>query len=425
MQTEPRRPELGYYWLLRLRWLSIAGQIAICVIFATLFHLVLPVGFLAACIAFTTASNLIASRFRKRLLPNATAVCFLLILLDTIILTAMLYHTGGAHNPFSALYLLHVTLAAILLPSWAPWFFLALSGFGFWILFHSPHALTRATIGTCCNDMSTHLQGMLLSMVIAGAGIAYFVNRLSASLIRQRAELDNIRALSARQEHFAALATLSAGLAHELATPLGTIAVVSADMEKTVGESPGDAHQLDDICLIRSEVARCREILDRVGHEALRTESDLQSLTHLERLPERLRPYLKETFFNRIRFDLSPGLVRIPEVPLLQSLAILVKNACEASDPEEPVTLTAKASADDIRFTVADRGSGMSPEIVARLGEPFFTTKEPGFGMGLGLFVVRTFIERMRGKLEIDSKPGHGTTIRLIFPPVHSGGTDD
>jgi two-component system, sensor histidine kinase RegB len=413
-----RRPELGYQRLLRLRWLSVVGQIAICAVFSFGFQIVLPLGFLAACIAFTAASNLGATWLRRRLVPRAATVCFLLILLDTFILTAMLYRTGGAHNPFSALYLLHITLAAILLPPWGPWILLGLSGLGFWILFASPHELTRASGGTCCSDMTAHLHGMLLSMVIAGAGIAYFVSRLSASLNLQRRELEKARALAVRQEHFASLATLSAGLAHELATPLGTIAVVSTDLEKQACETCGSGSCLEDIRLIRSEVARCRKILDRVGHEALHMGSSDRSMVNLHTLPDLLRPYLNPDYFRRIEFHQTGGAtsIRVPETSLLQSLAVLLKNACEASPADQPVSLHVDATTDGTRFTVTDSGSGIEPRLVARLGEPFFTTKEPGFGMGLGLFLVRTFAERMKGKLEIDSIPNRGTTMHLYFP---------
>lgn len=415
---EARRPELGYQRLLRLRWLSVAGQITICAVFGSVFQIVLPLGFLAACIAFTAASNLGAFWLRKRLAAHATTICFVLILLDTLILTAMLYQTGGAHNPFSALYLLHITLAAILLPAWGPWVLLGLSGLGFWLLLASPHDLTRAGGATCCSDITAHLHGMLLSMVIAGAGIAYFVSRLSASLNLQRLELETARALAVRQEHFASLATLSAGLAHELATPLGTIAVVSTDMEKQACDTCGSGSCLDDARLIRSEVARCRKILDRVGHEALNMGSSDRSVVDLRTLPDLLRPYLKPDHFSRVEFHpISVATsIRVPETSLLQSLAVLLKNACEASQTDRPVGFRTDTTAEGTRFTVSDTGTGIEPAVVARLGEPFFTTKEPGFGMGLGLFLVRTFVERMKGKLEIDSVPSRGTTMHLFFP---------
>lgn len=407
-----QQPKVAYPYLLRLRWLSVAGQILICAISIVFFKLILPLGFLAVCIAITATTNLLASSFRSRLLSHPTLICFALIFLDTVILTAMLYQTGGAHNPFSALYLFHITLGAILLPAWGPWVILGISGLGFWILFASPYELQSAAGSPSWNDMNAHLRGMLLSMLIAGAGIAYFVSRLSTSLNRHHRELETVRAQALRQEHFASLATLSAGLAHELATPLGTIAVVSTDME------PGEECNLEDIRLIRSEVDRCRQILDRVGNEILNIDSARSSQVDLTALEVLLQPYLKEDYLQRIRFGPVPTslAIRIPETPLLQSIAILLKNACEASSPDLPVTLQVEATDAGIQFTVSDSGHGMPPEVISRLGEPFFTTKNPGYGMGLGLFVVRTFVDRMKGTLEIDSEPGRGTTIHLLFP---------
>ena len=412
-----QQPQVAYHYLLRLRWFSVAGQILTLVIAVGFFKLVLPLGFLAGGIGLTATTNLLAGLFRRKLLSHPTLISFALIFLDTVILTAMLYQTGGAHNPFSALYLLHITLGAILLPAWGPWLILGICGIGFWILFASPHELVSATGIIDWNTMSAHLRGMLLSMLIAGAGIAYFVSRLSASLARHHRELEKIRAEAVRQEHFASLATLSAGLAHELATPLSTIAVVSADMEGH-GEMNGSEAYLEDVRLIRSEVDRCRAILDRVGSEILNMDSSQVDRVDLTSLEELLRPFLKKDYFRQIQFEeVAPSLsICVPETPLLQSLAVLLRNACEASEKDQPVRLKVEEQEDGIVFAVIDQGSGMDPEVVARLGEPFFTTKEPGYGMGLGLFVVRTFVDRMKGELEVDSVPGRGSTIRLRFP---------
>lgn len=413
-----QQPQVAFRYLLRLRWFSVAGQVLTCAIAVGFFKLALPLGFLAGGIALTATTNLIAGFFREKFQSRQTLICFALIFLDTVILTAMLYQTGGAHNPFSALYLLHITLGAILLPAWGPWVVLGICGLGFWILFASPHELISTTGIIDWNTMNAHLRGMLLSMLIAGAGIAYFVSRLSASLGRHHKELEKVRAQAVRQEHFASLATLSAGLAHELATPLGTIAVVSADMQRHVGKTCGSGNYLEDVRLIRSEVDRCRQILDRVGSEILNMESSQIESVDLTDLQELLRPFLKEAHFRQVHFEknrVSLSLF-VPETPLLQSLAVLLKNACEASQKDQKVTLRVEEREEGVVFAVIDQGSGMEPEVVARLGEPFFTTKEPGYGMGLGLFVVRTFVDRMKGELEIDSIPNRGSTIRLQFP---------
>lgn len=415
------QPEIQLRWLLRLRWLSVVAQVLVILIFAFYYGYILPLGLLGGCLLFTAVTNL-AVQLRKNNWPFPPAVViFVLIVLDTATLTTMLYFTGGAHNPFSSLYLLHITLAAILLPAWGPWIVLGLCSLGFFVLFSSPHGLVRVAGPTCCSDMVAHLRGMLLGMVIAGAGIAFFVSRLRGSLDRHRLQLTEMQAVAARNERFASLATLSAGLAHELATPLGTIALVSADMEKHVGEVCNSQGCLEDARLIRKEVARCRAVLDRVANEI--TLSGQPGRTSPEPLairlvPELLKSFLSEGVLRCIRFDNmdTNRCLILPETALLQALAVLLKNACEASPPDEPVSLRYEETGEIVAFVVEDRGTGMSPDVREKAGEPFFTTKEPGRGMGLGLFVVRVFVEGMNGTVDIDSREGVGTTVRLAFP---------
>ena len=99
-----------------------------------------------------------------------------------------------------------------------------------------------------------------------------------------------------------------------------------------------------------------------------------------------------------------------------QILANLVSNGLQASPSDARVTLTARAAGDRVRFTVRDRGTGIAPELRARLGEPFFTTKEPGQGLGLGMFLAYRFCGSHGARLEIESEPGQGTRVHLDWP---------
>lgn len=108
--------------------------------------------------------------------------------------------------------------------------------------------------------------------------------------------------------------------------------------------------------------------------------------------------------------------VRLSQERLLQALSILIKNAFEASAATDTVTLNVTSSDQQLRLEVRDGGSGMTRETIARLGQSFFTTKPTGKGMGLGLFLVRTFVNQYKGSLEVQSSPGQGTTIALVFP---------
>jgi two-component system sensor histidine kinase RegB len=243
---------------------------------------------------------------------------------------------------------------------------------------------------------------MWLALSVVAAVIAYFVGRLSEQLVAARA-------IAARNDRLASLTALAAGAAHELGSPLGTIAVAAHELERT--SSPAVQ---EDARLIRAEVDRCREILDRMSGAAghARSEAELQSLEHIAAAvraefaaePDRVRVFVDE----RCR-----GVVAARE-PIQQALAALVRNALDAST--QPVELRISAESQQILFRVSDRGTGISSAALAHVGEPFFTTKDPGKGTGLGLYVVRLIAERMGGELILRSAEGWGTEAVLSLP---------
>ncbi len=414
--AESLRP--GLHWLIRLRWLALAGQIAICLLAAFVLKIGLAWEVLIGCMGVTAATNLTAQLFSRQTGLREPVLCAALLVLDTVTLTVMLYWSGGSHNPFTAFYLLHITIGAILLtPAWT-WTGVALCGICYGLLFRSPLQLGSLQGASCCGNFDFHLQGMLLAMVVVGAFIAFFVGKLKSALLRREQELNDTRIRGIRHERFASLATLAAGVAHEMATPLGTIAIASADIEH---HACGNCHQegcLKDAQLIRSEVERCRRVLENLGERTTDGVGDPPELFAIRDIPQMLTNYLKPEYHRRTRAEIagSTDTLFAPRTTLLQALAILIKNACEASDEDTPVFLTIRDAGKTISFLVEDRGEGMSPPTLERAGEPFFTTKKPGFGMGLGLFLARTFAERMRGTLDIFSTPGQGTRVRLAFP---------
>jgi signal transduction histidine kinase len=100
----------------------------------------------------------------------------------------------------------------------------------------------------------------------------------------------------------------------------------------------------------------------------------------------------------------------------VEALAALVKNALDATEGDQPILLKAESSGDSIRFAVRDRGVGMTPEVMDRVLEPFFTTKPAGKGMGLGAFLAHLFVQRLGGHLSFESKPGEGCTAVMELP---------
>ncbi len=410
-------------WLIRLRWLALSGQLLICAFVYGILNFGLPWGILMGCFAFIAVTNGLLVYGKAAVEDRAAFFKPLIIVSDILVLTVMLYYTGGAHNPFTMLYLLHITLATILLPSFLAWSVVVFCGLCFAFLFNSDHMLVSTLGMTCCDDMGTHLQGMLAGTLITGGGIAYFVNRLSNALQAHRESLAKARESSEREQRFASLATLAAGVAHELATPLGTIAVISKDLERLACDVCGQRDCKADAHLIRQEVERCRSILEHLSQESVDKELNDPERITLREIPLLLQEYVPASLKERFRWEVTPreAVISLPIKALLRSLSILVKNACEASPGGQPVQLNIRLEADELLFQVKDSGEGMPDDVAARLGEPFFSTKSQGSGMGLGVFLVRTFVERLEGRFEVKSSPGKGTEVTLHIPRRRCG----
>ncbi|SDU16804.1 two-component system, sensor histidine kinase RegB [Verrucomicrobium sp. GAS474] len=416
--------------LLRLRWVAVIGQIAACLVARLVFKIELPVVTLAAGIVLTVVTNagVIAMSLRRSPLEESTSrlVCGALLLLDTATLTAMLYVTGGIHNPFATFFLLHLTIAAILLPPLWTWIGVSLSGVGSVLLYYSPSLLRTTSGQILISDPDFFLYGNISGLVLTGACITYFVTRLSADLRRHEAELARARAISERGERFAALATLAAGVAHELATPLGTIAVASSELEYLAKENKPGEEILPDARLIRNEVERCRHILEKLNDKTMSSLGESPAPVALGKIPELLPSYLKASSRGQVAYEISVEArnlrLVISEEALLQSLAVLVNNGAEAvavagnRSPEPGVVVRIEREGGHVSFIVRDEGCGMDVETVRRVGEPFFTTKAPGLGMGLGLFLVRAFAEKARGTFRVESVRGQGTAVFLSIP---------
>src|SRR6185503_12880054 len=401
------RAHISLDWLVRLRWGAVVGQAATIGAAEVMFgHL--PLARLFSYVGALAATNLVLAVVKNRT-SSARLLCGAVLTLDTLLLSGLLHTVGGAYNPFSILYLVHITLAAVVLGRRWTWFLAALSVACYGLLFaaNPPAAAHAAT------DMRIHLQGMWVAFVVAAALTAYFVVQLSSAIERRDAEIAEMRASVARHERLASVTTMAAGAAHELGTPLATIAVVSQELERTVASlSIAERAQLaEDVGLIRTELARCRSILNRLSAEAgqprgeapveLRVDDVVADV--LEGVPAAQRSRI------RVSTELSGAALRLPRAALLQVTQNLVQNALEAGDGG--VDFRFAVSATGVQIVVSDRGVGMSRDVLKRVGEPFFSTKPPGTGLGLGVFIARTLSEQMGGRFRLESEPGRGTTV--------------
>ncbi|HXE56136.1 MAG TPA: ATP-binding protein, partial [Tepidisphaeraceae bacterium] len=424
----PRRPDLSALVsvvheprivlaaLTRLRWLAVIGQLAAIVLAVSAFGLRLPLVPIAIVVLATAVSNALLvwlPLFRRPPVWTVQAV----LLLDVILLTILLCLTGGPENPFAYLYLIHVAMAVLVLPSRWMWAVVATVAacYGLLLAWHLPLGPLPPRVSAI---------GSWFALVLVAVLIASFIGDIIHSLRQREHELVTMRDRASRNEHLAALTTLAAGAAHELNTPLGTIAVVARELELSFKDAAQDDPVLEDARLIRREVDRCQTILSRMRVD-IGEDISHRTLVSLPDLESRLRQSLDESNAARLRIVRNESLASIHAPPraLEQALLVLLRNGLDASDITKPVTLQITQTNGHVRFEVRDQGCGMSPEMLRRAGQPFFTTKEPGRGMGLGLFLVRLVAQQCGATFAIDSTPGVGTTcvLELSEPSPNNG----
>jgi two-component system, sensor histidine kinase RegB len=266
--------------------------------------------------------------------------------------------------------------------------------------------------------MRIHLVGMWVAFGVAAAFIVYFLWRVTVALTQRQAELNDARAQVARQEKLASLATLAAGTAHELATPLSTIALVARELDRELSDPSALEAARSDAKLIREQVQRCRTILDNMSMRGGEFAGESRARVELSAVVGEAVSELAKTPPIRVELGEVPESCKLEAPPRALALTIqnLLKNAQDASKEGQEVVLSATVTGSRVCIEVRDRGVGMPREVLERVGEPFFTTKSPGAGMGLGLFVSRAMVERLGGELRVTSAPTEGTCVTIDLP---------
>jgi len=311
-----------------------------------------------------------------------------------------------------------VALAAVLLPPRWSWTQAGFSVLAFGALFPMQR---WAPFGVLEHEamMEVHLYGMLVAVGIAAFVIVLIVQRVSRALARRDEELARERRLAEQRAKLASLVTLAAGAAHELATPLSAIAIAAKELDRDMARGGASGEARADLELIRSQVSRCKEILQQMSARAGENAGEPILEVSVARWVEGALGGLPGA--ARVTHDVACGeaVVRGPVHGLERALRVLLQNALQASAAGAgigAVRLGARVVGSGIVVEVEDDGPGMTADVLARAGEPFFTTKEPGQGSGLGIYIARTLAEHLGGSLELESAPGRGTRARIVLP---------
>ncbi|MGC9198210.1 MAG: ATP-binding protein [Acidobacteriaceae bacterium] len=418
MLTKDAAPDLALPWVVRLRYGMVLGATGILLVLGFVFWPDCRFLWAFAPLAGVLGSNLLLDRAVRRKAHYPQTVLGAVFLFDALCLTVVLGLTGGPENPFSLLYLVQITFSVVVLEKIWTWVLGTVSAvcFGLLFFYHLPFAAFH--LGDAKHGFSPHLVGMWVAFLVAATLIAFFTGRVSDALRLREQEVLALQEDIAKHERLASLVTLAAGAAHELGTPLCTIALISQELVHYASGLPESEELRSDAKLIRSEVERCQRILQRMSAEGAEPTGECARTIQMSDLLSEMQQQLPEAQSAGVMLDVADGeaVVTLPVRATIQSLIALVQNALDADANGQPVVVRASCSGSEVNFTVTDSGRGMAENVLRRVTEPFFTTKEPGKGMGLGTFLVRTFAERMGGSVAFASALDKGTTVTLRLP---------
>jgi two-component system sensor histidine kinase RegB len=403
-------------WLARLRWTTAAIELVALLLVFLLPGLDLPLDHLAWLVGASALANAAIARAHSRESSISVASAVVASVIEVALLTGLLEITGGPFNPFIVIYVVQVALATVTLGTAAGWLtgVAASTGYGLLIYWHTTELVPGHHR---LNDLPTHLFTMWVAVAVTAELVAYFVVRASNELARRERDLEQMRLRATRNEHLASLTTLAAGAAHELSTPLATIAIAARELERSAAVTNLSA-VAGDARLIRLEVDRCQAIIDQMSGRAGGMTPDASEPVDVAAVVTELRDRLTAERSARLDVRIHGPLpsVDVPRAGLAQVMASLVKNAFDATTGSGRVALDVSCYAGGIRLVVKDEGQGMPADVLSRAGEPFFTTKEAGRGLGLGLFLARLFAERIGGSLALSSECGTTAVLALPLP---------
>jgi two-component system sensor histidine kinase RegB len=407
---------VGLSWLVTVRWTTpLAGAGAIIAGDRAL-QVSAPIVPAVALVAVSVLSNIwLLWRTQSRPAPQLAAAAGTLICGDVLLISWLLWKSGGILNPASVFYLVQIVVAALVLGRAWTWAVTSMSASAYAALFLVPPVELRAA-QAMHPEIAIHMQGMWLAFAVTALIIAVLVERLATAVERRDRALEALRERTARANRIAGLATLAAGAAHELSTPLSTIAVAARELEHDLKDGDARSEWQHDASLIRLEAARCRQILDGLAATSGDAVGEAPQGTSLSEVVATAYALLEAEQRERVVVDIPDDAQVIwPRQVVARAVANLLQNAVQASASGHDVRVHATASDGVAHVSVIDRGVGMSAEELGRAGEPFFSTKPTGVGTGLGLFIARSSVEQLGGRLELSSAPGRGTTATILL----------
>jgi two-component system, sensor histidine kinase RegB len=395
--------------LVAVRWWVLAGAALAVLGVPTLLAITLPTLPMLAVIFVALAWNAVSLRRLRPATAAGAGELFTQLCLDLVVFGALLFFSGGATNPLVSLLLPPVAVAALTLPARLVAGIAALAVAAYSLLMVS---FVPLPFDDPARAARLHLIGMWLTFVVSVALIAWFILRMTATIRQRDAELAHAREQALRDERVLALGTLAAGAAHELGTPLATMAVLAGELEH---DAQVGADARADLNLLREQIAHCKRIItglsERAGARRAECAERMRCDDWLEAVHAGWQALRGESQSALEMVGTGEAPLVIIEPTLEQGIVNLLDNAARAGGPVE---VRVDWDSTHLLIDIGDHGPGFSPEALARAGETPFPAHPAG--SGIGLLLTRAAIERLGGLLQLRNRPQGGGLARVELP---------
>lgn len=397
-----------------VRLIVIGGQLAAIAYAYLSLHAALPYGWLLAIVLLQGALNGFTVWRLRQPWPVTDPEFFAQLLADVLSLGALLFCSGGATNPFVSYYLVPLAIAATVLPRayTASLALICVGSYSALLFFYQPLPVLLPQGGHehHVQGINPHIFGMWCNFALSAALITYVVVRMANALRDQQAELNLRREQALHNEQLLAVATLAAGTAHELGTPLATMTVLLDEM------NGADAALRADIQVLKQQVASCRATLKNLVNTAdahQRQQFPAQAVDSvLAQLLQRWQVIRPDAGYTLQVDGAQPAPALCADGALQQAILNLLDNGADTRSG--PLQLRLDWDERDITLSIRDHGPGIPLDIAEQLGKPFVTSK--GKGLGLGLFLSHATVERHGGEIRLFNHPQGGTEAVVRLP---------
>ena len=400
--------------LVQLRWIAIAGQVATILFVHWGMGINLPIAAMLLVASVAAAANVVTFAALRHRTDVAHIELFLALLFDVLLLTAQLYLSGGATNPFIALYLLQVALGTVLLDRWSVWGIVLVSTLCAALLsfVYRPLGLSDALEG---HLFDLHIVGTWICLTMIAVLLVLFMAPVARNLQARETYLARLRQQAAEEEHIVRMGLLASGAAHELGTPLSQLAVVLGDW-RHMPEITDHPALVEEVGEMQAAVQRCKEIVTGILLSAGEARGEAPEVTNVRTFIDGMAADWRAANPGMpLRCDFGPhDYPRIVADPVIrQAVGNLLDNAREAGATY--IDLVVGRDSHSINIAVRDNGSGFSEEMLADFGKPYRSSKGKE-GHGLGLFLVVNVVRKLGGSVSASNGADGGALILLRLP---------